>query len=279
MSKPDEAQIVFSHPRSPEPLNVWVKPNAVQWSYGLNTANYPTYGGEVIQILSVFIDDMTITGNTRSYREMENIFRWFTNYIQRATQGTTGQGADGYDSNPVKMTYPERGWQFEIIPKALPSFKYGRDLTVPEWTMQAAVVEPQWGISDSSMKELQGAILDSQGLNSQFLKGEGIELFGKATINSSAAAAGYDTAFNFNPDDPFSGPTEAQYKKDKLRGAYGELADTYNKLIPAYLESDFSDLSADYSKPAFLNRGKGGDGENTGTKKAKDVVDGERARG
>lgn len=279
MAKPDRAQIIFSHSESREDLHVWVKPNSIEWSYQLNTANFPTYGGEVIQILSVYIEDMTITGNTRNYREMENIFRWFTNYIQRATQGKTGLGADGYNSDPVKMTYPERGWQFEIVPKALPAFRYGRDITVPEWTMQAAVAEDGWGVSKSAMSELQSAILDARGLNSEFLKAEDIELFGKATINSSAAAAGYDTAFNFNPDDPFSGPTEAQYKKDKLRGAYGELADTYNKLIPAYLQSDFSDLSADYSKPAFLNRGKGGEGKNTGTPQAKDKVDKERARG
>ena len=44
-----EVKLKFSHPKMDD-LFVPVKPNEISWSYGLNTANYSTYGGEVIQI-------------------------------------------------------------------------------------------------------------------------------------------------------------------------------------------------------------------------------------
>jgi hypothetical protein len=59
--------LIFEHPSAEGPLSVHVNPNQIEWSYGLNTANYPTYGGEVIQILSTFIDDMTVQGNVTTY--------------------------------------------------------------------------------------------------------------------------------------------------------------------------------------------------------------------
>lgn len=273
-----EEQIQFSHPRMPDPLRVRVKPNSIEWSYRLNTANFPTYGGEVIQILSVYIDDMTITGNTRSYAEMENVVRWFTNYIQYATQGKTGRGEDGYDSRPVTMSYPERGWVFELIPKALPSFKYGRDITVPEWSMTAAVAEPQWGISQSSADELKNAILQEK-FKTQIFERENIELFGKATVNTSAVASGYETAFNFSADDPFSGPTKAEYKEDKLRGQYDDVAEWFNNLIPSYLDANFEDLSADFSKPTSYLTGGGANDSESGTDKAKDKAKNEGKNG
>lgn len=250
-------EIQFTDPsRSDSTLLVRVKPNSIEWSYQLNTANYPTYGGEVIQILSVFIDDMTITGNVRNYADMERIFAWFAEYMERATQGGTGQGADGYKSTPVKMYYEERDWTFYLIPKALPTFKYGRDVVVPEWTMQAAVVEPDWGIGQQAYKELGQALLGDAA--NTYLTSNDVKLFGKGTVHTSAAKSGYDTAFDFNVDDPFSGPTTAQYKEDKLRGDYDNLAETFNKLIPSYLEADYRSLAADYSKPSFLAGGDKG---------------------
>ena len=272
-------QLIFKHPKMNDDLNVSVKPNSIEWSYKLNTANYSTYGGEVIQILSVYIDDLAITGEVENYRQMENIFRWFTNYIQLATQGSTGQGSDGYDSTPVTMVYPERDWQFKIVPMDLPSFKYGRDIVVPEWQMRAAVAEQEWGVTRSSTEELGAVILSTKGINS-VVQSEGIDLFGKATINTSSALKGVDSAFDYNPDDPFSGPVDVDpktgkptaYSKDKLRGAYNDLADRFNKLIPAYMTGDFHDLSADYSKPAFSG-GAGGGNTNTGTTNAQKIAD------
>ena len=43
-------------------LNLAVDPYNVQWTYNVNTQIYDTYGGQVIQVLSVNIDTLTIDG-------------------------------------------------------------------------------------------------------------------------------------------------------------------------------------------------------------------------
>lgn len=253
-------KVLFSHPAVKGSLAVDVNPNQIEWSYGLNTANYPTYGGEVVQILSCYIDDMTITGNVTNYRQMENIYRWFINYIHLATVGG-GNTPGKFNVRPVTMFYKPRGWHFQIYPTSMPGFKYGRDVVAPEWTLTAAVVDPDQDFKDQILS--QAAI---KAINSQ----EGIQLFGKATAN-----------IGFNPNDPFSDPdaetkkAEKQLKdgktsRDDLNEGFGELADFYNSLIPAYLKGNFNDLTADYSRPAPPG------GVDPGTAKAKGVVKGNK---
>jgi hypothetical protein len=232
------AEITFTHPDIDlPPLRVDVKPDSIYWNYGLNTANFPTHGGEVVQILSVYFDDLEITGTIRGYPELEKIYRWFLRYMHLATQGDSGHGS--FNTEPVIMHYPERRWTFRLYPKALPGFKYGREVVAPTWKMIAAVDEPEAHANGS----LSSLIVDQT--EKSFLQGEGVELFGKATAQ-----------IGFNPDDPFSGPTTGQVKKGEVRDAYGRLGDFYNKLIPAYLGGDFRDLAADFSKPSFLKGGK-----------------------
>lgn len=227
------AKLTFTHPKlASEPLGVQVNPNQIEWSYGLNVANYPTYGGEVIQILSAYIDDMTISGNVETYAQAERIYSWFITYIQVATVGT---GSGRFNVQPVQMSYPERGWTFNIYPTSVPGFKYGRDVVAPEWTLTAAVVDPAQDLLD----KIVGKAAEE----------EDLRLFGKATGN-----IGYEA------HDPFSDPEGGEGERGKknaerflngakVKGGFKALADDYNKLLPAYLEGDFSDLTADYSRP------------------------------
>lgn len=167
------AQVTFTHPRlALTPLEISVNPDQVTWAYGLNTMSYPTYGGEVVQILSVYFDDMTLTGTVSTYAEMEVIYGWFIAYMQYATQGRDNPS---YDQHPVTFSYPERAWQFNIWPKALPGFRYGRDVVAPTWSLVAAVSETSDSDTTLSLTDLvkQAAIADTA-------KGD-VALFGKAT--------------------------------------------------------------------------------------------------
>ncbi len=243
-------QLIFSHPRISRSLKVQINPNQIEWSYGLNTANFPTYGGEVVQILSCFIEDMVVTGHVRTYKKMEQIYSWFIDYIHLATHGLKGAGR--FNVQPVSMTYQPRGWTFKIYPKRLPGFKYGRDVVAPEWSIEAAVVDPDQNLKDKILSKAELQAVTGR-----------INLFGKATGD-----------IGFEPDDPFRSPDAQNLDKTKklkdgsaARYDYSQLADFYNNLIPAYLQGDFDDLTADYSKPAFLK------GVNEGTADAKKDVD------
>lgn len=246
------AQILFDHPTVGTLEMNNINPNSIEWSYGMNTQSYPTYGGEVVQILSCYIDDITITGDLRLYSDAENVHAYFINYMQAATQGTGHANSPRFDTTPVKFTYVERGWTFDIYPKSLPAFKWGRDVIVPTWTVTAAVSEVGNEITD---------ILVDQALQS-YMAGQGVEFFGTATAG-----------IGFKEDNPFSGLISEDQKD------INKLADFFNNLIPAYMESDFSDLTASYSKPAFLarrgNNSSSNDvntGTRQGTQDAKDAT-------
>lgn len=252
------SELVFTHPnpRVRGSLSVPVKPDKMIWSYGLNTANYPTYGGEVVQILSCYINDMSIKGTVYNYEMLETIYAWFINYIQIATTGAKGGGS--FDTRPVTVMYPERGWTFKIYPKGLPAFKYGRDVVAPEWSMMAAIVEPDQSLTNNILTDAQ----------TKAIRGELGGLFGVVT-----GGIGFEAADPFSSPDGFQAATD-QVKKNKStpRNEYGDLADWYNQLIPSYLGGDFKDLSAEYSRPAFLG-GAPSQSQTDATKDAKDDAD------
>jgi len=138
--------VIFTHPQIDYALTINTGANRISWSYNLNTQSYPTYAGEVVQVLSCNIDNLTIEGDVRTYSEMEGIYRWFLLYMQKATQG---DGADNFVGSPVKMEYPHRGWTLYIKPIALPAMQYGRDVVVPTWALQAHIEDP-----DPEMRDL-----------------------------------------------------------------------------------------------------------------------------
>jgi hypothetical protein len=235
-------KIVFSHPALSDNLTVDVNPDSIIWSYGLNTQNYPTFGGEVVQILSMFIEDMTITGTVSSYAKMEKIYSWFVAYMERATQGKS----QAYDTTPVTFWYPARGWKFLIQPKAAPGFKYGKDVVAPTWSVSAAVVESP----ESFQNTLQSTA------EAQAMQDPEFQPFGTAT-----ARIGYS---EFNP---WTTPnTGKSYKEGATKEYYAELSGAngpFNSFMKSWLGEGSSvaeALGANYSKPAFMNPGNAKDG-------------------
>lgn len=223
-------EVRFSHPDNRiGNLHVHVKPDQISWAYGLNTADFPTYGGEVVQILSAYIDDMTVSGTVRTYHSLERIYEYFIKYMQFATQGV-GNTAGSYKIQPIQFEYMHRGWTFDIIPKGLPSFKYGRDVVAPTWTLQAAVSQADADFMDQVVSDKEFAHLASQGDFSPF---------GSVTGD-----------IGFKIDNPFSGVIGAQAKN--IPGETKKLTDFYTKLVENYGNNDFENLTADFSRPAFL---------------------------
>lgn len=254
------AAVTFTHPLIRAPLNISVNPDQVTWAYGLNTASTPTYGGEVVQILSVYFDDMTIAGTVSSYTELETIYSWFIAYMQYATQG---RNQPSYDQRPVTFSYPERQWRFDIWPKALPGFRYGRDVVAPTWTVVAAVTETSDGDSTSSLSDLikQSATFDKS--NSD------LSLFGKATADFGTTG---DLQNNFwaSPDsDPTRSPSQTVSSwASQLAKQEG---DNFNKFLSSYNASATLTVPnfADVSQPAQHSAATTGTKQKKGSKTKK----------
>ncbi len=223
------ATVIFSHKAIDQPLRVTTGANQISWGYGLNNAVYPTYGGEVVQILSAYTEDVQITGDVKNYGQMEWIYRWFLKYMQLATQ------SGGFVDAPVTMNYPDRGWKLKIKPSGLPGFRYGTEVVAPSWSLQAAVIEDDPKLAKETME-----IASVNGFDFTRLH----------------AGIGYDE------DNPFTNPKARQSDYD-LETNTGNLTDFYQNLIPSYLEGDFQTLAnLDLgSKPAKGEQN--GDGKQT----------------
>lgn len=253
---------MFAHPhvREGNPLIVRTGADAIKWSYTLNTASWPTYAGEVVQILSVAIDDVTIIGTLHSYEEMENIYSYFLEYIQIASQGKGADpkaGTTAYNQLPMTMRYPARNWTMRVIPKTLPGFRKGRDVVAPQWRVQAHIVDDY-----ADVEELKNLVLEGVSV-----QGEDFELTGE---------------IGYNPHNPWSDPFpenkgRVDFDPDKTREVWNHYGDYFSKIIPSWLENDFSSITSQFgAKPAFLQGWGRGSSSEDGTPEQEQRAEGNR---
>ncbi len=210
-------------------LRISTGANQITWGYGLNTMTYQTYGGEVVQILSAYIDDLSIGGDVQSYAMMEDIYIWFLLYMSVATQGAGDAGQPGvssYSEEPVTMYYPHRQWTFSIKPKALPGLRMARDVVAPTWQMTAAVVEADPEVEAFT---LAGAM-------------EGLKEI--------------QAGIGFEEENPFSSPSGKKYDADYVLEATEQATDWYSKIVSAYSSGDVEAVNKLASKPAISARRK-----------------------
>jgi hypothetical protein len=208
------------------------------WSYNLNTTTFPTYGGEVVQILSCNVGELTVTGTLPNYRAMERVYSYFAYYLQIATQGRSKDAVSGktsYNQKPMTFTYAERGWTFQIMPTKLKRFKYGNDVVAPSWGITAHIVDHTDDLHD--IKEFtKSQVLD------EFLKSDG------ETFN-------LEGKIGFLAENPFSAPGTifgADFDPESTRDEWRKTSDRYNEVIEAYMDSDLESIYETLSsRPAW----------------------------
>jgi hypothetical protein len=236
--------VEFSHPYDEVgSLTIYTGLDRVSWGYSLNTANFPTYGGEVVQILSCFVDDLEVGGQIQTYEDIETIYTYFLTYMQVASQGKSANGGH-YVQTPMKFSYPHRGWEIDIMPTSAPGFKKGRDVVAPEWRIQAHIVD-----TSSDKYTIDQLVLDQVSImESLHSKDPDIDVnFGLT------GRIGFDGANPFSDPNPVGQEFESfSPTKDVLKS----IADSYNKLIPSYLAGDFSALVGSSSGPALSANSK-----------------------
>jgi hypothetical protein len=225
-------ELHFSHPQIKD-LVIKKGIDEVHWGYNLNVANFPTYGGEVVQILSVYIDDLIMGGTVATYKEAEAIYSYFAQYFTIASQGSTGTGS--YNQTPMTLTYAPRGWTFSIQPLGAPGFIYDLETIAPEWQLQAHIKDETAGNYETLQEMIQ---LTKDG----FLSKQGGEPF---PLKGIISAAQRDPLSN-----PFVTPLKQNQKNHKFEGfsqtekeaTLKKLADYYNSLLPTYLEGNWESL-------------------------------------
>lgn len=237
-------QLLFSHElvNGGEPLVVTTGADEIGWSYALNVAEFPTYGGEVVQILSVYIDDVTIEGTARQYEDVEEIYGFFMEYFTIATQGSTAASANKYSQVPMIMEYAHRGWRFEIQPLEAPGFTYATETVAPRWQIKAHMVDKTPDVS-----KLQELVVE------ELIDQEQFSLKGVISPESGNPAQNPFIAPGTFLGDKFVESTAKQAAEGVTK-----IGDYYNSLLPSYLDDDFFEAqTAIGAKPNFGNEGAG----------------------
>lgn len=233
--------VLFSHPQVGE-LHVRTGIDNISWGYQLNTANFPTYGGEVVQILSCYVDDLTVQGTLQSYLDMENVYTYFLQYLKIANTRDRNSLM-----HPMKFYYPHRQWEFEIIVTNLPGYRKARDVVAPTWQISAHVVDE--GNDVESLKQL---IVDEAQIKAQI----------GSTDPKFNEHFGLEGKIRFIDENPFSDPFTDQGLNfaNNRHEAIQNIGDYYSTLLPSYLDGDFDAIFGNIgSQPSFSpNRGPKG---------------------
>lgn len=232
----------FVHPVAGE-LQIFTGMDKISWGYTLNTANFPTYGGEVIQILSCFVEDLEISGTLRSYQEMQALHDYFYKYIKDAAGVDNNTGHDR-DETPIVMSYPHRNWLFNIIVTDVPGYRRATELVAPEWQIKAFVVDRGLDVAnlEETLIEEASIKLSLNSSDPNFTANFGLEgkirftdsLFSDPKGKSPGEIAGLDES-KFDPDTNLK-----------------QLGDYFHNLLPSYLQGDFDTVIQGIgSKPTF----------------------------
>lgn len=205
-------------------LNIDTGVDEIGWGYSLNAVAFPTYGGEVVQILSCFLENLTIQGTVANYAKMEQIYSYFVYYLQIATQGrktNSRAGTASYNQTPITCVYPERGWTFKIFITELPGFRYATETVAPEWRLTAHIVDDSMDLHD--IKEFtKSQVLD------KFLAGD----------NEKFDTQGY---IGFRAMNPFSAPDTifgTDFDLGETKEDWKKAGDRFAEVIENYLDSD-----------------------------------------
>lgn len=132
------ASIVHPHAGT---LRFRTNPNSIRWNYTLNTNVDETYAGRVVQILSVNIDELTVSAHAGrgGWPYVQQVALYFRDLLvaQRNTDA------------PAHFLYPNRGWDFAVYAQAIP-LKDAWSSVSREFTMQFAVQEDVSGLASKA---------------------------------------------------------------------------------------------------------------------------------
>ena len=206
--------LIFSHPSIKQKLVIPTGMNEIAWNYTMNVNVTPTYGGEVGQVLSTYVDQMTLTGQTTDNEQLKAIYEWFLHYMNLA-------GLKNRNEAAIHFQYPERGWSFWIQVTNLSGFTIGTGKIATPWSITCQL------LTDRDLNYLS------------------------AHTMSAMHMANFDPSFydiGFNPNDPRNAPQPGA----KTGGE--NFAANFQSLLGAWATGDFAHWGFNVLSDASTNK-------------------------
>lgn len=127
-------------------------PTSIEWDYSVRVAEQQTVGGKVVQVLGANLGDMTVVGSfgVGGWREQKAFLERIT---ALADQQVANAAKVGGQPDPLRFSYPPRGWDFLVYLRAFA--QPGVDASVrssnrdfaPRWALTLFIVEDNGGLS------------------------------------------------------------------------------------------------------------------------------------
>lgn len=131
-------------------------PDSAQWGYQDNVQSIDTIGGRVVQLLSVQVTALAVTGRAGSRGELQRLatnIREIMNYHIRS-------------QNPVQFRVPSRNWNFLVYVAAMPQAGWEVASTSYPYQLQLMIEEDLTGVKTRQLEtKALGRLADGIGYN------------------------------------------------------------------------------------------------------------------
>ena len=146
-------------------IHLIVPPSGISWTYSLRTKIEDTYGGQVIQILGVQIDNFKLSGyvptgfwgkNNNYLKGSGDLYQYYQDENSADQNGLVHvanffrdffslKSQNSYITNNMVFSYPHYGWSgtssIKIIPYDFPRVRISNDEILPQWELECSIVE------------------------------------------------------------------------------------------------------------------------------------------
>lgn len=124
------------HPLTLGGYRLRVNPSEMRWNFGMKVADQAAVSGKVIQILGVKISDLTLRGQYSPDRSFGDREAWQqAERFRMWVKETSKAYADNPSTPPIRLTYPPRGWDFEVYIKSITPYTNRIDEISPMWEL------------------------------------------------------------------------------------------------------------------------------------------------
>lgn len=122
-----------------------VNPNSINWGYSMYVRSFETYGGRVVQILNVKVDDIVVTGQIPQgrggqFEAMERVESQIHALMQKQID----------DRKPIRFSMPALGIEGNVYIRSYGDIKYDYSMVAPTYTLTLAVDTGFGSVTDAA---------------------------------------------------------------------------------------------------------------------------------
>lgn len=141
-----------------------INPDTVAWTYKETIKAFDTLGGRVLQLLSVQVGEMTVTGQAGTREELQR----FADSMAKIMRYHVNSGG-----RPVHFRVPSRSWDFTVYVYKVPSIGWNVKTVSYPWSLTLKVEEDMGIVTETILNAELDALAKEIGYSTDYHGGAG----------------------------------------------------------------------------------------------------------